>query len=144
MNAAVRYATDGDIAAIERLLRENGLPLDGVRDRLATTLVALDGEHLTGTAALEMFEDGALLRSVAVAAAARSAGTGARLVQWLLAAAAERRVPAVYLLTTTAESYFPRFGFERIERDRVPAGVRTSVEFTSACPASATVMKKDL
>ena len=38
-------------------------------------------------------------------------------------------------LTTTADGYFPRFGFERIERSQVPATVRESVEFTSACPA---------
>lgn len=57
---------------------------------------------------------------------------------------AELHAPAVYLLTTTADRYFPRFGFERIARADVPASVQTSIEFTSACPTSATVMRKQL
>ena len=50
----------------------------------------------------------------------------------------------LYLLTTTAERYFPKFGFERIERHEVPASVQVSVEFTSACPSNAIVMRKRL
>ena len=58
--------------------------------------------------------------------------------------AKELNVPALFLLTTTAERYFPQFGFERIARTDVPATVQTSIEFTSACPASAAVMRKPL
>jgi amino-acid N-acetyltransferase len=58
--------------------------------------------------------------------------------------AQDLEMPAIYLLTTTAERYFPKFGFERIARDDVPATVRTSVEFTSACPSSAAVFRKRL
>jgi amino-acid N-acetyltransferase len=47
-------------------------------------------------------------------------------------------------LTTTAEHFFPKFGFERIARADVPSSVQRSVEFTSVCPASATVMRKPL
>jgi amino-acid N-acetyltransferase len=46
----------------------------------------------------------------------------------------------VYLLTTTAEAFFPHFGFERIERAAVPPRIQNSREFHGACPASATVM----
>jgi amino-acid N-acetyltransferase len=48
----------------------------------------------------------------------------------------------VFLLTTTAERFFPKFGFEQIDREQVPASVQQSVEFQSACPASAIVMRK--
>ena len=48
----------------------------------------------------------------------------------------------VYLLTTTAERYFPSFGFERIARDGRTRRVTGSVEFREACPASAVVMRK--
>jgi len=47
-------------------------------------------------------------------------------------------------LTTTAEGFFPKFGFERIPRADVPARVQESVEFVSACPASAVVMRNTL
>jgi amino-acid N-acetyltransferase len=50
----------------------------------------------------------------------------------------------VFLLTTTAERFFPQFGFEQIDREQVPPSVRASVEFRSACPASAIVMRKQL
>ena len=36
---------------------------------------------------------------------------------------------------------FARFGFDVVTRDAVPAAIRASVEFTSACPSSATVMR---
>ena len=80
-------------------------------------------------------------RSLRSCSAAAWAG---ELTEAAIALARDRRLPVLYLLTTTAEAYFPRFGFERIERDEVPAGVQASVEFTSVCPASATAMRKPL
>jgi len=67
---------------------------------------------------------------------------GRELTQAAVRLAEERRVPAIYLLTTTAADYFPRFGFERVTRADVPTGVQQSVEFASACPATAIVMRK--
>ena len=52
--------------------------------------------------------------------------------------------PQAFLLTTTAERFFPKFGFERIERTDVPASLQASIEFRSACPSSAIVMRKAL
>jgi PAS domain-containing protein len=51
---------------------------------------------------------------------------------------------AVYLLTTTAGDFFPRFGFTRVERADVPDDVKKSIEFRSACPSSALVMRAAL
>ncbi len=144
MSAVIRHANEADVSAIEALLRDNALPIDGIRDRLRTTLVATENGGVIGTAALEVFDDGALLRSVAVESSRRSSGAGGRLVQALLELASERDLRTVHLLTTTAEGYFPRFGFQRVSREVVPPGVRQSVEFTSACPASAAVMRRDL
>jgi amino-acid N-acetyltransferase len=62
-------------------------------------------------------------------------------VRALLVHATARGFRELYLLTTTAEEFFPRFGFERIGREEVPAAVRESVEFRESCPASATVMR---
>ena len=39
---------------------------------------------------------------------------------------------------------FTRFGFVQTTRDVVPTGVQQSIEFRSACPASAVVMRKAL
>jgi amino-acid N-acetyltransferase len=133
-----------DADAILDLAARNGLPLDGLREVLPTTVVARDAGTIVGTAALELYTDGALLRSVAVAPERQGQGLGHELTQAAIHLADQRHVPAVYLLTTTADRFFPKFGFQRIERAEVPADVQTSVEFTSACPSSATVMRKRL
>jgi amino-acid N-acetyltransferase len=91
---------------------------------------------------MERYGDGGLLRSVAVAAAWRGSGIGRALVDRVLDEGRAAGIKDVYLLTTTAEHYFPRLGFACVSRDSVPAAVRASAEFTGACPASAVVMRK--
>lgn len=135
-------ATADDSGAIAEFLERANLPIDGLPSHLPTTFVARRNGRLVGTVALELYPDGALLRSVAVDASLRGHGLGHRLVEAAITDAEARGVRAIYLLTTTAEQFFPRFGFVRITRDEVPASVRSSVEFTAACPASATVMRR--
>jgi amino-acid N-acetyltransferase len=137
-------ARASDAEAVLGLLRQNHLPIDGLTEHLATTFVARQDERVTACASLEVYPDGALLRSVAVSAALQGRGLGQALTAAALRLAEELNLPAVYLLTTTAEGFFPKFGFERIERQAVPQSVQTSIEFTSACPSSATVMRKVL
>lgn len=138
--ARVRPAERADLGAIERLLTVSGLPLDGVRDALDTFVVAQSGDDLVGVAGLEVCCDNALLRSVAVSPDWRSHGLGRALVTRVISDAEARGIRALYLLTTTAERYFPSFGFRQIAREDVPGDVRETAEFQSACPASATVM----
>jgi amino-acid N-acetyltransferase len=144
MNVHIERASDIDGPAIVQLLSDAGLPVDGLADHLHTALVALDNTRIVGCAALEVYPDGALLRSVVVAPAAQEHGLGQRLTDAATAMAKLLGTPAVYLLTTTAESYFRRFGFVRITRGQVPMSVQQSVEFRSACPASAIVMRRTL
>ena len=84
-----------------------------------------------------------MLRSVAVQPSWRGSGLARQLIDRLLETANERGTHDIYLLTTTAEHYFPRFGFACIARTEVPAEVQDSIEFREACPASAVVMRKD-
>lgn len=86
----------------------------------------------------------ALLRSVAVDATRRGEGFGHQLTQAALDLARARGLSQVYLLTTTAADFFPRFGFRVVARSEVDPAVRQSVEFTTACPASAVAMRADL
>jgi amino-acid N-acetyltransferase len=143
-DAQIDLARVEDADDVLRLLERHRLPLDGLRDHLATTLVAREHGHIVGSAALEVYPEGALLRSVAVEAARQGQGLGQALTEAAIRLAERLNAPALFLLTTTAEGYFPMFGFVRIARAEVPATVQTSVEFTSACPASATVMRKRL
>ncbi|HEY2906387.1 MAG TPA: arsenic resistance N-acetyltransferase ArsN2 [Vicinamibacterales bacterium] len=140
----IEAARPADVDAIIALVVQNGLPVDGLREHLDTALVAREGGRIVGTAALELYADGTLLRSVAVASGKQRQGLGHALTEAAIRLAHERGAPAMYLLTTTAERFFPKFGFERIPRADVPASVQASIEFTSACPTSATVMRKAL
>jgi N-acetylglutamate synthase-like GNAT family acetyltransferase len=107
-------------------------------------VVARDGARVVGAAAVELYAGGALLRSVAVDASMHGQRVGHQLTEAALRIAHEHGVTDVYLLTTTAERFFPKLGFERIAREDVPPSVQASLEFQSACPASAVVMRKHL
>ena len=140
----IERALPGDLDAVLALLARHGLPPDGLCDHVATMLVARRGGRVVGSAALEMYREGALLRSVAVDPGWQARGIGARLTDAAIALGESLHAPAIYLLTTTADEYFPRHGFTRVDRDAVPDTVRASVEFTSACPSTATVMRRAL
>ena len=144
VTALLRRAAPSDLDAVQRLLTANGLPTDGVADALDTFVLAEAGGRLVGIAGLEVCCENALLRSVAVDPEWRSRGLGRALVARVISDAEARGIRALYLLTTTAEAYFPSFGFRKITREEVPADVRETAEFRSACPASATVMTRQL
>lgn len=136
-----------DLPAIEQLLVSAGLPVVGVGDALSGFLVAesLESKCIVGVVGLEICcDEYALLRSTAVEPEWRGSGVGRRLVERAIAEAESRGIKAMYLLTTTAERYFPSFGFVKTTREAVPDEVKQSVEFREACPASATVMSLDL
>lgn len=137
----VRPATDADFPAVIALLEAAGLPTAGVPRTLSDFLVADAGDGLAGAIGLERYESGALLRSAVVRPDDQGTGIGAALVRAVLDRARDEGLREIYLLTTTAERWFPRFGFRPIERDQVPDAVRASVEFREACPASAAVMR---
>ena len=145
----IRPATSDDRVAIERLLADANLPTDGVAEILAdhpddffVAEVSDATREIVGAGGLETCCDNALLRSVVVQPEWRSHGVGHELVRRIVCHAESRGLRALYLLTLTAEHYFPRFGFERIERGSVPAEIAETVEFKSACPDTAAVMMK--
>ena len=142
MTTTIERAGTADVPAILALLEQNRLPLDGLTDHVATALIARVDGRVVGSAALETYADGVLLRSVAVAPHLQHQGLGRQLTDAALRLASEMHAPAVYLLTTTAERYFPKFGFERVSRADVPPSIQRSIEFTSACPSSAIVMRR--
>jgi amino-acid N-acetyltransferase len=142
--AQIRPATAADLPRVEQLLTESDLPLAGVRESLKDFVVAEADGDLVGVAGLEICCDDALLRSVAVRPEWRSKGVGRALVTRAISDAEARGLRALYLLTTSAERYFPSFGFKEISRENVPEAVRATDEFTKACPASAAIMSRTL
>lgn len=141
---AIRAAAPGDSSAVRALLQDAKLPLDGVPDDLTDFLVAERDGAVVGAIGMEYYGEAGLLRSAVVSPALRGTGLGERLVTSLLDDARRRGARDVVLLTTTADAWFPRFGFARTTRAAVPASLHASEEFKGACPDSAVVMSLHL
>jgi amino-acid N-acetyltransferase len=143
--ATVRPAASDDLASIEALLLASGLPTDGVASSIDGFFVAEHEGALVGVVGIEQCcREYALLRSTAVASEWQGRGIGRQLVERAIADAESNGTKALYLLTMTAERYFPSFGFVKTSRDLVPAQVAATAEFCGACPSSATVMSLEL
>ena len=141
---ALRRAESRDLEAILTLLHSNELPMEGVPDWLSNFHLAVADGRIVGAAGYEVHGGHALLRSVVVDDQMRGLGVGERLVHEVLADLRASDIHDVYLLTTTADNYFPRFGFALTDRKEVPAALNASVEFSHACPATARVLHRIL
>ena len=138
----LRRASAADAGPLERLLLEQSLPRDGVGDWLDHFWLAEHDGAVVGAAGVELYGASALLRSVAVEPAWRGSGLGRLLTERALDEARVSGAHDVYLLTTTAEGYFPRLGFACIARDEAPEELNASAEFRGACPDSAVLMHR--
>jgi amino-acid N-acetyltransferase len=136
-----RPSRDAAIALLSRA----GLPTSDITEELLENFF-FTGEPNKPLAmvGLDISPPDALLRSLVVEEHARSAGLGSRLLERAEERARARGVQRIYLLTTTAESFFAARRYVRAERNQAPPFIRTSAEFASLCPASAAFMVKDL
>jgi amino-acid N-acetyltransferase len=127
------------------LLQSQGLPVSDITDEHLQHFFFVGSESSpTGLVGVEIYGADALLRSLVVGEAARDKGLGSVLVNHAERYAASQGVHSIYLLTTTAEAFFKRLGYERIDRSRAPPSIKETLEFASVCPASSAFMTKAL
>lgn len=139
------FARPDDESQVKQLLAECELPHEDITPaHLRHFWVLWDDSHLAGVIGLEMLGRFALLRSLAVPVAYRGRGIASRLTLEAEEYAHSHGVEALYLLTTTADGFFARHGYQRIDRGTVPSSVRRTAEFQSICPSSAICMVKRL
>lgn len=143
-NVILRSARPEDYTTVVALLESARLPVAGVDEWFTRFIVAEDDGRIVGVAGLEVYGTDGLLRSVAVADAWRGHGLGSALTNEVLRAATRDGITAVYLLTQTAETFFPRYGFRRITREEASDAVKASLEFRELCPVSSAVMVRSL
>ena len=143
IEVTIEPATERDLAGIEALLTEAGLPTD-VAPHVADFLVARHQGKVVGCAGMETQGTNALFRSLAVSSAYRGARVGQRLYEALVENARGKGVERAYLLTTTIASLAESWGFRRIDRDEIPAAMRETTQFQGVCCASAVAMWQDL
>lgn len=137
-------ATAAEADLTKRLLEEAKLPTDILTSGLGELWVMSEGK-VNAVGGFEFYDGDALLRSVAVDEGHRRGGIGTRLVDALLEVARRRGVKRVWLLTETAEGFFRKKGFARVERTAIDNhALLASPEFTHVCATTAVCMVKDL
>jgi amino-acid N-acetyltransferase len=131
-----------ELNSLRDFLRVNQLPADDLKLTDSLFLTYYDSnEVLVASGGLEFYGDKALLRSLAVSQAMRSQSLGKQIVQDLIQHVKSRGVNELYLLTLTAYYFFLKLGFTEVNRDVVPAEIKSSTEFSQVCPSSAHVMR---
>ncbi|SIO51584.1 arsenic resistance N-acetyltransferase ArsN2 [Paraburkholderia phenazinium] len=142
----IRNANEADLGTIQNLLNANDLPVEDLSTALIEGfLVAEDASGtIVGSGGLEQIGSSVLLRSLALKQEWRGTGVARRLVELLEDNARSLGQQEVWLLTTTAERFFERAGYERVSRDDVPGDVRLCRQFATLCPSTAMCMRKRL
>jgi len=131
--------------AVKELLASALLPTaDITPDHLENFFGAWSESTLDGVVGIEAYGTVALLRSLAVAASRRGSGVGSSLLAQAEQYATESGIRSMFLLTTTAESYFGKRGYAVTSREAVPEVIRNTKEFASICPGSAVLMVKHM
>jgi amino-acid N-acetyltransferase len=127
------------------LLQAQGLPVSDITDEHLEHFFYIGSVGSpTGLVGLELFGTDALLRSLVVEENARSKGLGSALIEHAEKYAVSMNLRSIYLLTTTAEAFFKRLRYARIERSQAPQSIERTREFASLCPASSALMVKSL
>jgi amino-acid N-acetyltransferase len=130
-------------SAAVSLLESADLPTTDLDPRaLDHFLYAGPADAPVGLVGLEIYDDVALLRSLVVAPGHRGSGLGGSLVEHAERYAADRGVRTIYLLTTTAEAFFGRRGYEPAPRTDAPEAIQRTAEFSTLCPSSSAFMRK--
>jgi amino-acid N-acetyltransferase len=141
---AVRAAAPNDFIHVTDLLRSENLPVEDISTELSGFFVIEDDGKVVAAIGLEIYGAKGLLRSMVVAPEYRNKSLADVLLNRLFLHASEQGTKSLYLITTTAEKYFLKKGFQRIDREQVPASIKSSREFTTLCPSTATVMTMEL
>jgi amino-acid N-acetyltransferase len=141
MESAYKFIGDAEsFEAFRTLLRASNLPADDLNYQRDLLVGYYEGNEMVGTGGLEVHGSFALLRSLSVKMGIRGKSVGSNITEHLLTEAKKKRLRGIYLLTETARGFFLKKGFTDVSREHVPDEIKTTSEFSSVCPATATVM----
>jgi N-acetylglutamate synthase-like GNAT family acetyltransferase len=126
---AITLVTKEDEPAVRQLLADAGLPHEDFSAHLDHFLVARRGKAVVGAVGLEYAGSAGLLRSLVVAPGERRKGIGTRLWTEMAKCARLEGVRQWYLLTGAAEPFFRQHGFQREDRNNVPASIAATKLF---------------
>jgi amino-acid N-acetyltransferase len=145
MTAQLQISSRPALQTAIQILKGVDLPTEDLTDsHVEDFFLAGVADQPTGLVGLETFGEVALLRSLAVVPERRGLGEGQQLLEYAERHAWSKGVRAIYLLTTTAESFFAKFGYSRVARESAPVAIKSTREFAGICPASSAFMVKQL
>ena len=144
MYLIIQQATEKDLDAIKKLLDDNNLPTTDIHQDNIQLFIGLIDDKIMSVIGLEKYKNVGLLRSLAVTDLFKNQQVGSRLIRHIVDLCASEHIDKIYLLTTTADKYFVKFGFTKIERMEAPDILKQTREFKDICPVSAVLMYKSL
>lgn len=144
MDLIIKPANKENLNAIFKLLLDNKLPTVDLKEDYVDLFVGLINDNVVASIGLERYNGIGLLRSLAVSDEFKNQKIGDKLMIQLFNLCNTDKIDELYLLTTTAEKYFEKYGFCKIDRNNTPDTIRQTHEFKDICPVSAVVMCKKL
>lgn len=127
------------------LLVDCGLPVADISSEKPPMFFGVRSESgLLAVIGLDLFGELALLRSLAVAPAARGLHLGHDLVAFAERVAAERGVQSLFLLTETADQFFIKLGYQQTHRSDAPPAIKQTAQFAGLCPTSSVFLCKPI
>jgi len=134
------WERDGLKAALARA----GLPVDDIGDDGPLFWRFERDDVPVGFAGIEVHGADALLRSLVTLPPLRLKGVGGAMVDKMETEARARGARAIYLLTADSDGFFSKLGYAPCARERAPAAIAATAQFARLCPATATVMMKEI
>ena len=130
--------------ALISLLQSESLPVEDLPTDLSNFFMATDDGFIIGAVGLEIYGRSGLLRSLIVKPEYRESKIARSLINELERRAKSLGLNSIYLLTETAQGYFPKIGYETLSREDAPDSLKQSSEFSHVCPKNAIFMKKKI
>lgn len=140
----IQKAEIGQLEEIQNLLKNSGLPYEDIGMHLNNFLCVMNNEKIIAAGGFEIYDDVALLRSLAVTEAKRNEGLGQLIYAALIEHAKTKNIKQIYLLTETAEKFFIKNGFTKVERNIIPDTIKNTYEYKVLCAESAILLMKNI
>jgi len=132
-----------DLPQLRLLLEQNELPVADVSEKNINNFYCVKKKRsVIGIIGVEIYYRSALLRSLAVDEKYYKNGIGKNLVTFIEKFCTDKGVKTLFLLTTTAESYFSKLKYKTIDRAILPIDIKNTAEYKILCPDTAIAMSK--
>lgn len=140
----IKELSPDEFDSVFELLAEAKLDISDLKQPNIRLFRFEENGQAIGVGGLEVFEELALLRSVAVKKELQGKGFGKDLVAQIEQSARNSGIKSLYLLTNTAPEFFRSIGYEQIDRNDFAEPLKQTAQFAGLCPVSAVCMWKIL